>query len=80
MQWSDDMWMEWQAVNVAPRILMPVQSLGDKFQGLLVESKSNSLVRNGVVSQMKWIKSRLAEFYEVSKQSVEIRLKELECT
>lgn len=43
-EWTDEMWMEWQAIGIAPRILMPVQTFGDKFEEYLLKSKSNPLV------------------------------------
>jgi len=75
--WTDEMWMEWQAINIAPRILMPVQTFGDMFKEYLNESKRNPLVVRRAVPQMKWVIGRLAEFYVVSKQSAEKRLSEL---
>lgn len=75
--WTDEMWMEWQAVNIAPRILMPLQTFGGMFEKYLEESKINHLVLRGVVPQAKWVVEKLAEFYAVSRQSARKRLNEL---
>ena len=71
------MWMEWHAINIAPRILIPVQTVGDVFERLKAESKKNPLVISRSIPATKWIVGQLADFYKVSKQSVEKRLSEL---
>ena len=75
--WTDEMWMEWHAINIAPRILIPVQTVGDVFERLKAESKKNPLVISRSIPATKWIVGQLADFYKVSKQSVEKRLSEL---
>jgi len=74
--WTDEMWMEWQAGGIAPRILMPVQTFGNKVEEYLLES-NNTMNFTTAITQMRWVVGQLAEFYVVSKQSVEIRLSEL---
>ncbi|MFP3153391.1 hypothetical protein LQZ18_02985 [Lachnospiraceae bacterium ZAX-1] len=78
-EWTDEMWMEWHAVNIAPRILMPVQTFGDMFEYYKTESQRSSIVLRGAIPSHKWIVTQLSEFYVVSKQSVEKRLSELGC-
>ncbi len=75
--WTDEMWMEWHAINIAPRILMPLQTFGDVYERLNAESKKNPLLIGRPISAIKWIVGHLADFYKVSKQSVEKRLIEL---
>jgi hypothetical protein len=75
--WTDEMWMEWQATGIAPRILMPMQTYGDKFKEYLFESKNNPFIVRRAIPQMKWVVGQLADFYVVSKQSAEKRLREL---
>ena len=41
---TDEDWMEWQANNIAPRILMPNQTVGEAFQMVLDLSKQNQFV------------------------------------
>jgi len=76
-KWSDEDWMEWHANNIAPRILMPIQTVKLVFDKLYAKSKSIILVANGLTSTIEWVKERMADFYKVSKQSAGIRLKEL---
>jgi hypothetical protein len=76
-EWSDEDWMEWQANGIAPRILMPRETVGITFERLMAESRYNNLVAAGCMNTTMWIVEKLADFYQVSKQSAEIRLKEL---
>lgn len=69
-EWSDDDWMEWQANGIAPKILMPVQTVELAVRDILNSSAVPSPPR-------WWIINQLADFYKVSKISVEIRLQEL---
>lgn len=75
--WSDDDWMEWQANGIAPRILMPKQTVGEAFQMILDESKKNAFVAAGLVQKGKYVIEQLAGLYRVSKQAAAIRLEEL---
>lgn len=76
--WTDEDWMEWQAKGIAPRILMPKQTVGLIFERFLLESKANPFIAAELMSPTRWIIEQMADFYKVSKQSAEIRLKELE--
>lgn len=75
--WSDEDWMEWQANGIAPRILLPKQTVGIVFERLMRESVENPFIAAQLMSPNQWIIDQLANFYRVSKQSAEIRLKEL---
>lgn len=75
--WTDEDWMEWQATSIAPRILMPKETVGIVVARLCDESKTDPFVATKLKSQMRWVVERLAAFYDVSKQSAEIRLVEL---
>ncbi len=75
--WTDEDWMEWQATGIAPRILMPKETVGIVVARLCDESKTDPFVATKLKSQMRWVVERLAAFYDVSKQSAEIRLVEL---
>jgi hypothetical protein len=76
-EWTDEMWMEWQAVNIAPRILMPVQTFGTMVERFEAESKTTPYVTQRLIPARKWIIGKLADFYVVSKESASIRLDEL---
>ncbi|MBR2547804.1 MAG: ImmA/IrrE family metallo-endopeptidase [Eubacterium sp.] len=76
-EWTDEDWMEWQANNVAPRILMPIETVGAVYEKMAVESLKNAFVAKGLRPQSEWIIEQTAGFYMVSKQAAEIRLKEL---
>ncbi|MEA4885064.1 MAG: hypothetical protein VB144_15665 [Clostridia bacterium] len=76
-EWTDEMWMEWQAVNVAPRILMPVQTFGTMVERFEAESRNEPSVVRRYIPARRWIIEKLAEFYVVSKESAGIRLDEL---
>lgn len=76
-EWTDEDWMEWQANNAAPRILMPKETVGAVYEKMSVESMKNAFVAKGLRPQSEWIIKQTAGFYMVSKQAAEIRLKEL---
>lgn len=76
-EWTDEDWMEWQANGIAPRILMPKETVGSAFERLLVESRENPFIAANLMPPTRWIIEQIAAFYQVSKQSAEIRLKEL---
>ena len=68
-EWDDEDWMEWQANGIAPRILMPRQTFETAVEQVCV-----SIGRTAP----RWvIIERLADLYEVSKQSAGIRCDEL---
>ena len=75
--WSDEDWMEWQANGIAPRILMPKQTVYIVADKLLSESRKNPLFALGIMTRSQWVVEQLADFYRVSKASVGIRLSEL---
>lgn len=71
--WDDIDWMEWQANNAAPRILMPKCTFVNAADDIIEQGHlmyGNSL-------EEWWVILKLAELYDVSKQSAEIRMKEL---
>ena len=59
--------MEWQANNIASRILMPKQTVGEAFQIVLDLSKQNQFVYAGLIQKGKWVIEQFACFYQVSK-------------
>lgn len=70
-------WLEWQANGIAPRILMPKETIADGFQMIIDRSKKNKFVSAGLISKSKWILEQFAGFYQVSQTSAAIRLTEL---
>ncbi|MCL5058312.1 MAG: hypothetical protein M1130_10075 [Actinobacteria bacterium] len=76
-EWADEDWMEWHANGIAPRILMPIQTVGSTFERLMTESQANPFIAANLMPPTRWVIEQLADFYKVSKQSAEIRLKEL---
>ena len=75
--WTDVDWLEWQANGIAPRILMPKETIADGFQMIIDRSKKNKFVSAGLISKSKWILEQFAGFYQVSQTSAAIRLTEL---
>lgn len=75
--WTDEDWMEWQANGIAPRILMPRETVGTAFERLGQESRNNPFIAANLMKPTRWIIEQMAALYQVSKQSAEIRLKEL---
>lgn len=69
-EWNDDDWMEWQANGIAPRILMPRQTFGRAVEQIYAENHHVKIPRWKMVDG-------LAELYQVSKQSADIRCDEL---
>mgnify|MGYP006879989559 CR=1 FL=1 len=51
----DEGWMEWQANNINPRILMPKQTVGEAFQMVLDLSKQNPSVSASLIQKGKWV-------------------------
>lgn len=72
--WDDEDWMEWQANNAAPRILMPKKTFIGAANGVIKQGR----VAYGSSLQTWWVAAKLAELYDVSKQSAGIRLDELD--
>lgn len=68
--WDDIDWMEWHANSIAPRILLPENTFREKALTLIQGNKNQKNSYQLLISQ-------LATFFRVSKQSVEIRMKEL---
>lgn len=75
--WSDDDWMEWQANNVAPRILMPRETVELAYKTMCEKSLQNPFVSKGLRPQSEWVVEQVAGLYKVSKQAAQIRLQEL---
>jgi hypothetical protein len=75
-EWSDERRMEWQADNIAPRILMPIQTfkpmVDELYQrfGYDDHSRFKTEILECVIEE-------LAVFYKVSKQSAKFRMVEL---
>lgn len=78
-EWTDEDWMEWQANNIAPRILMPKETVITVYETMAEQSLKNPFVAKKLRPQSEWIIEQTAGFYKVSKQAAEIRLKELGC-
>ena len=70
-EWTDDDWMEWQANGIAPRILMPRQTFTRAVEQIYDKNQHEK------ISRWKLIDC-LAELYQVSKQSADIRCNELD--
>lgn len=73
-EWTDEQRMEWQANNMAPRILMPVQTFKIKVDELYKQyDYENTPLK---VAVLTCIADDLAKFYGVSRQSALIRMTE----
>ena len=76
-KWTDEDWMEWQANGIAPKILMPKTM----FASYVCTHSLFSNIKNDNSESTSWyldlLVENLAEFFQVSKQSVSIRLSEL---
>lgn len=70
LKWSDNDWMEWQAIGIAPKILMPIQTFDTVVNNIIDLSKSKNL-------SLWAVAEKVADFYKVSKTSAQIRIKEL---
>lgn len=73
-EWTDEQRMEWQANNLAPRILMPIQTFKLKVDELYkkYDYENNPLK----IAVLTCIADELASFYGVSRQSALIRMTE----
>lgn len=76
-QWTDEDWMEWQANGIAPRILMPHETVTIIYNDFLAKSSTHPFIKAGLISKESWLVEQVAGFYQVSKQSARIRLCEL---
>lgn len=75
-EWTDEQRMEWQANSIAPRILMPTKTFEMKAGELY--QKYAHLGPVPCKMRIELIVGELASFFEVSRQSVIIRMCELE--
>jgi hypothetical protein len=74
-QWTDVERMEWQARTIAPKILMPRMATKKKVDSLYRElTQGTGLAKDAVTETLI---AKLADFFEVSKQSAAIRMVEL---
>lgn len=73
-EWTDEQRMEWQANNLAPRILMPIHTFKFKVDELYkqYDYENNPLK----IAVLTCIADELASFYSVSRQSALIRMTE----
>ncbi|GHU52853.1 hypothetical protein AGMMS49975_09540 [Clostridia bacterium] len=76
IEWTDTDRMEWQANHVAPRILMPVQTVKPMVEELLAKYayEDNPSERTMI---LECVIDELASFYKVSKQAAKIRMVDL---
>lgn len=73
-EWTDEQRMEWQANNLASRILMPIQTFKVKVDELYKQyDYENNPLKIAVPT---CIADELASFYGVSRQSALIRMTE----
>ena len=72
-EWTDEDWIEWQVNGSAPRILMPKRMF---IQAAETFREELSEIENAYVVSYT-LKNKLAEFFQVSKQSAGIRMQEL---
>ena len=73
-EWTDEQRMEWQANNMAPRILMPIQTFKMKVDELYKQYNYHDTPLK--VAVLTCIADELAKFYAVSRQSALIRMTE----
>lgn len=85
--WSNEDFAEWQANNLAPRILMPrgsFQLKTEQFKRSILNKDislrvlANMVIKTRAVRPFDWLVAELADFYRVSKQSAKLRLKDLD--
>lgn len=79
-EWTDEDWMEWQANGIAPRILMPKQTVPIVVEKVKEDSCKNLFISAGLVPSSQWVIEQVANFYNVAKISAQIRLEELGIT
>ena len=77
-KWTDEDRVEWQANNIAPRILMPAKPFRQKADELY---EHHGYSRQANTAERRWVLesviSDLAAFFNVSKQSAKIRMIDL---
>lgn len=70
-KWSDEQRMEWQANNIAPRILMPLKTFRMKVDELYLKyDYENTPLK---IATLTCIADDLTKFFRVSSQSALIR-------
>jgi len=74
--WSDEDKMEWQANKIAPRILMPIETVRIKIEVLYqkYDFYNNDSEKAAI---LECVIDELADFFKVSKQSAKIRMLDL---
>lgn len=75
-EWTDEQRMEWQANNLAPRILMPIQTFTVKVDELYNQYRFDRTDTSTMLITLTAIADELADFYGVSRQSALIRMTE----
>ena len=75
-QWTDEDWMEWHAREIAPRILMPIDTFCNVVERFIADYLDKPATHRKWHSLHRWVVNSLSEFYKVSKKSAEIRLEE----
>ena len=75
-EWTDEQRMEWQANNLAPRILMPIQTFTTKVDELYQQYRFDRSDTSTMLMTLTSIADDLAKFYGVSRQSALIRMTE----
>ena len=76
--WSEEDWLEWQANGIAPKILMPKEMFKLKARENNYLKKLNSRNCENYQIYFELTVKELADFFNVSKQSSAIRLRELD--
>lgn len=76
---NDDIkWMEWQARNLAPHILMPKETSKKKYAELADEANKLGKEKDWtLIQRFHYVLNKFASFFGVTKQSARIRLREL---
>ena len=74
--WTDEDTMEWQASQIAPRILMPIETAKMKIEELFDQYGYSSEVADKTAI-LECVIDEVAAFYRVSKQSAKIRMIDL---
>jgi hypothetical protein len=77
LAWTDEDWMEWHATGIAPRILMPCETVKIAYAELREKCNRNPFVSAKLRPASQWIVEQLAARFQVSKLSAAIRMKEL---
>jgi len=75
-EWTDEQRMEWQANSIAPRILMPIETFRQKVDELYRKYRVAEMDGTVDAAVITCVADELADFYDVSRQSALIRMKE----